>query len=339
MKRHKIALIGLGMAIMPHIESLHDLRDRIEIGAAYARSRSTREKFSREQGVPVVDDIEAIYSDRSIDSVLVMTPPWTHLELARQAAASGKHVLLEKPIDVNTARAAQLIESCEKAGVNLGIVFQHRFRPASQKLFGLIQEGVLGEILSASASIRWWRSPEYFSQPGRGMYERDGGGVLLTQAVHTLDLLLQLVGPAESVMAMVDNSKVREIDTEDRVNAAVRWKNGATGSIDATTLAFPGYPERIEISGAKGSAVLVLEKLDVRLKNGESITYQGSDAGGSGSDPMAFSHAHHRACLNEFMNAIDESREPSNSGRSALEVQKLIDAMIQSGKTQAKVIV
>jgi predicted dehydrogenase len=339
MKKHRVGLIGLGMAMKPHIESLRDLSNRVEIAAAYARSQNTRENFSKEYGIPVVDNIEDIFNDQSIDSIVILTPPWTHLELTQRAAASKKHVLLEKPIDVNALRATQVINSCEKAGVVMGVVLQHRFRPAAQKLRKLIQRNVLGDILSASASIRWWRSPEYFAQPGRGMYERDGGGVLLTQAIHTLDLLLQLIGPAESVMAMVDNSNVRKIDTEDRVNAAVRWKNGATGSIDATTLAFPGYPERIEIAGSTGSAVLEVERLDVRLKSGESITCQGSDAGGSGNDPMAFSHTHHRACIEEFLNAIDESREPINSGRSALEVQKFIDAIIKSGKNISNVMV
>ncbi|GHU04011.1 oxidoreductase [Betaproteobacteria bacterium] len=339
MKKHRIGLIGLGMAIKPHLESLHDLRDRVETGAAYARTQNTREKFSREHGIPAVENVDGIFNDQSIDSVLIMTPPWTHLELTQAAAAAGKHVLLEKPLDVNAFRAAQSVEACEKAGVVFGVVFQHRFRPATRELRGLLQSNALGNLLSASATIRWWRSPEYFAQPGRGTFERDGGGVLLTQAVHTLDVLLHLVGQAEWVTAIADNSNQRKIDTEDRANAAVRWKNGATGSIDATTLAFPGYPERIEIAGSEGSAVLEVESLNVQLKNGESISLQGSAAGGGGSDPMAFTHEHHRACIEEFLNAIDESREPLNSGRSALEVQKLIDAIIQSGKTHMGVTV
>jgi predicted dehydrogenase len=332
MKKHRIALIGLGMAIKPHVASLDDLRDRVEIGAVYTRTPETRSRFASEHGVPAVEDVEAIFSDRSIDSVLIMTPPWTHLELTQRAAAAGKHVLLEKPVDVNAARAAQAVESCEKAGVVLAVVYQHRFRPSGRRLHGLLRDKALGGILSASATIRWWRPMEYFAQPGRGMYARDGGGVMLTQASHTLDLLLHLVGPAQSVAAFADNSRVRNLDTEDRVAVAVRWENGAFGSIDATNLAFPGYPERIEIAGTEGSAVIEVERLEVHLRNGESIRVEGSGAGGGGSDPMAFTHAHHRACIEEFLNAIDESRQPMNSGRSALDVQKLIDAILLSSE-------
>jgi predicted dehydrogenase len=339
MAKHRIGIIGLGMALKPHALSLKDLAERVEVVAAFAPSRERREAAAQTYGLPVADSIDAILGDRSIDCVLILAPPWTHTELVQRVAAAGKHVLLEKPIEVNAERSLAVVEACERAGKTLAIVFQHRFRPASLKLAELLRTDALGKILTASASIRWWRPPEYFAQPGRGMFARDGGGVLLTQAIHTLDLLLHLVGPADEVSAYVDTSPLRKIDTEDVVAGAVRYVNGASGVIDATTVTYPGYPERIEIAGTKGSAQLEVESLTVNLMSGERIAVDGAAAGGGGADPMAFSHEHHRRVHAEFLDAIDARREPMNSGRSALAVQRLIDGLLASGRERRSVTV
>jgi predicted dehydrogenase len=339
MAKHRIGIIGLGMALKPHALSLEDLADRVEVAAAFAPSRERRNAAAKTYGLPVVDSIDAILGDRSIACVLVLAPPWTHTELVERAAAAGKHVLLEKPVEVNAERSLSVVEACERAGRTLAIVLQHRFRPASLRLAELLRAEALGKILSASASIRWWRPPEYFAQAGRGMHARDGGGVLLTQAIHSLDLLLHLVGPAAQVSAYVDTSPLRKIDTEDVVAGAVRYANGASGVIDATTVTYPGYPERIEIAGTKGSARLEVENLTVNLMSGERIALEGAAAGGGGADPMAFSHEHHRRVHAEFLDAIDARREPMNSGRSALRVQRLIDALLASGRERRPISV
>lgn len=337
MKKHRIALIGLGMAVKPHALSLLDLSERVEVAAAYARSPERRAQFAESYPFPVVDTLAAIENDRTIDTVLILTPPWTHDELVRRCAAAGKNVLIEKPIDVNGQRAAALVDYCDAAGVACGVVFQHRFRAASLELHALLERQGLGEILSASASIRWWRDANYFAQAGRGMQARDGGGVLLTQVIHTLDLLLHLVGTPKSVVALVDNTGLRGLDTEDRVAAAVRWANGASGVIDATNLAYPGFPERIDIAGTLGSAVLEGERLLVQLKDGSEIRVDAPAGSSGGADPMAFSHSAHRGLISEFFDAIDAGRAATNSARSGLAVQHLIDALLHSARTQSAV--
>jgi len=339
MARSRIGIIGLGMALKPHALSLKDLADRVEVAAAFAPSRERREQAAKTYGLPVVDSLHAVLGDNSIDCVLILAPPWTHSELVQRAASAGKHILLEKPVEVNAERATTIVETCERAGKRLAVVFQHRFRPASLKLAELLRADALGKLLTASASIRWWRPPEYFAQPGRGMFARDGGGVLLTQAIHTLDLLLHLVGPAAEVSAYVDTSPLRKIDTEDVVAGAVRYASGASGVVDATTVTFPGYPERIEIAGTKGSALLEVENLTVNFMNGERVSLVGAAAGGGGADPMAFSHEHHRRLHVEFLDAVDQGREPTNSGRSALRVHQLIDALLTSGRDRRQVTV
>jgi predicted dehydrogenase len=327
------------MAVQPHVQALAELADLATVVAGFSPSEQRRAAFSATYGLPTVASEAELLADPRIAVVLVLTPPRTHAEVALRAARAGKHVLLEKPIDVDLPRARQLVEAFEQAGRRLGVVFQHRFRSSPLALKTLLQEGALGDLLSVSASVRWWRSNEYFAQPGRGMRERDGGGVLLTQAVHTLDLLLHLVGPVESVTAICRTSELRRIDTEDIACAVVRYANGAVGVIDATTVAYPGYAERIELAGTAGTAVLEGDRLVVQRPGQTTIDQAGSSGGGGGADPMAFSPEAHRRLIAEFLQAVGQGREPLNSGRSGLAVHALIDAMLASSARNAPVLI
>src|SRR5262249_44734783 len=159
----------------------------------------------------------------------------THLDLVRRCAAAGKHILLEKPLEISTERALELIEAARGARVTLGVVLQHRFRPAGIKLAELLRAGALGEIAGCSTAIRLWRPQSYYDQPGRGTRARDGGGVLLTQGIHTLDLMLSLAGDVEEVCGYATTTRVHRMETEDLVCAAARFANGAFGTIEATT--------------------------------------------------------------------------------------------------------
>jgi predicted dehydrogenase len=327
MKR-KVAVVGLGMAAKPHVQSWRDLAARAEVAAWYSPSAERRARFTADHGWPATGDLDAILADTTITAVSVLTPPWTHLDLVKRCAAAGKHVLLEKPIEATLARSIATVEACERAGVRLGIVFQHRFRDGALRLYQILPR--LGRLLSCSASVRWWRAPEYFAQAGRGMKARDGGGVLLTQAIHTLDLFLSLTGPVAQVTAFHANSGLRKIDTEDVAGGAVRFANGALGVIDATTTAFPGHPERIELAGEHGSAVLETARLSAWFEDGTVIEEGAVGNGGGGADPMAYSHEPHCRLIADFLDALDEGRDPRASGRSALDVHRLIDAMLAS---------
>jgi UDP-N-acetyl-2-amino-2-deoxyglucuronate dehydrogenase len=227
----------------------------------------------------------------------------------------------------------------DAAQLTFGVVLQHRFRAAARKLRDLIESGELGSLLSASAAIRWWRPAEYFAQPGRGMKARDGGGVLLTQAIHTLDLFQSLTGPITRVAAIAKTSPLRQIDTEDIAVAAVEFANGAAGTIDATTVSYPGFPERIELACENGTAVLAAENLDVFWKDGRHDHQQGSSAGGGGADPMAFSHEAHKALITDFLAAVRDGRQPFVSGHEAVKVQVLIEAMLQSSAEECTVTI
>jgi predicted dehydrogenase len=245
-------------------------------------------------------------------------------------------VLLEKPVEVTVERARRTVEAMERSGRHLAIMFQNRFRQGARHLATLMRSRALGRLVSGSASIRWWRSADYFAQPGRGTKERDGGGVLLTQAIHTLDLFLSLVPPVRRVAAMAATSPLRKIDTEDVVAAAIAFDGGAIGTIDATTVAYPGFAERIELACEKGTAVLAAGNLVIHWKDGGEERHGADQGSGGGADPMAFSHHAHKALIADFLDAIDEDREPEASGRDALKVHCLIEALLASaegGKT------
>lgn len=338
MTKTRIAIIGLGMAVAPHAKSLIELSARVEVAAAYSQTPARREAFAATYGLPTTADLDAIFADRTIDAVMILAPPNTHLDLVRRAAAAGKHILLEKPLEISMARAEELVATVEQHGVTLGVVLQHRFKPAGEALKALIAAGRLGPIVSASARIQNWRPQSYYDQPGRGTRARDGGGVLLTQAIHILDLLISLAGLPNEVSAYAATTPVHRMETEDMVAAALRYAGGAMGTVNATTCAFPGLPEVIEIIGAKGTAILEGTALSARFHDGTAVDTGKEELVGAGADPMAFPHHHHLAVLTDFLDAIEHGRRPRIDGREALKVHDLIEAILLSaanGRPQA----
>jgi predicted dehydrogenase len=334
MAKLRIGVIGLGMAVTPHAKSLLDLKDRVEVACAFSPSAVRRQAFAGKFDFPLGERLDVILNDKSVGAVMVLTPPNTHLEIVRQCAAAGKHVLLEKPLEVSTARAVELVDACRCAGVTLGVVLQHRFRPAGMKLASMIQNGEIGTIVGCSTVIRVWRPQKYYDEPGRGTKARDGGGVLVTQGIHTLDLMLSLAGPIAEVRGFSTTTAVHRMETEDMACAAVRYANGAYGTIDATTAAYPGFPERIEIIGTEATASLAGTELKVARHDGTTVTVSpDASGGGTGADPMDFPHDYHRNVLTDFVDAVEQGRSPRVSGEEALKVHRLIDALLEAGAT------
>jgi predicted dehydrogenase len=340
MARHRLGIIGLGMAVTPHAKSLVDLKDRVEVAYAFSPSEARRAAFAKSFPFPPCDRLDTILADKSVDAVAILTPPNTHLDLVRQCAAAGKHILLEKPLEVSTTNALALVEAAEQAGVTLGVMLQHRFRPAGMRLREMLRAGELGKIVGCSTTIRLWRPQSYYDVEGRGTRARDGGGVLITQGIHTLDLMLSLAGPVAEVTSYAVTSSVHRMETEDMVAAAVRFANGALGTIDATTAAYPGFPERIDIIGETATAALAGTALTVTHHDGRVTEVKADEsAGGTGADPMAFPHDYHLGIWTDFFDAIDAKRLPAVSGREALKVHRLIDALLESGASGQRVTV
>lgn len=333
MTRTRIAIVGLGMAVTPHARGLMDLADTVEVVHAYAPSPARRQAFGASFPFPLCDSLETILQDDTVQAVAVFSPANTHADIGLACAAAGKHVLMEKPLETTTARAERLVQGCRAAGVTMGVVLQQRFRPAAERAAELLASGALGRIFGCSAAIRLWRPQSYYDEPGRGTFARDGGGVLISQAIHTLDLMLSLVGRAEQVSGFAATSPVHRMETEDMVCAAVRYANGAFGTIEATTAAYPGFPEQIVLGCEHGTLVLRGSEMEARFHDGrKEMVEPDHSAGGTGADPMAFPYDYHRSVMADFVEAIRTGREPRVTGEEALEVHRLIDALIETGR-------
>jgi predicted dehydrogenase len=326
-----VSLIGLGPASLPHAKSLLDLQDQAHVCWAATRRPERAAEFARTFPFRTTTDLDQAISDPAVDAVIILTPPNAHLEVATRAFAAGKHVLVEKPLEVSVDKAAQLVEAGRRADRRLGVVLQHRFRSSSLRLQAALDSGELGEVQTASMTVPWWRPQSYYDEPGRGTLARDGGGVLLTQAIHTLDLFRSFVGISAVVASRARTTALHRMETEDLVMALVELGNGAPGSITATTAFYPGYPERIEILGTNGVATVIGGALALNLLSGHREEVASDGGTGSGASIMDFPHDAHRAVIADFLDAVRSGREPRVSGAEALETQRVISAIVGAG--------
>ena len=329
----KLAVIGLGMATKPHLDALAELRGRVMVSGVFNRTRAKADAVHGAFGFPVFKSLDAIAADPETDGVIIATPPNQRAEIAAKMAAAGKHILMEKPIERTLEAAQEIVTLCEMQGVTLGIVFQHRLRKAALRLRALIDEGALGELALVRAEIPWWRDQAYYDVPGRGTFARDGGGVLISQAIHVLDLMLSLTGPAKTVQAFTATTRLHDMEAEDFAAAGLQFANGAVGSVVATTATFPGEEERLILDGTKATASLKGGHLTVTWRDGRTETVGDVSGTGGGADPMAFPCDWHRDLIEDFAAAIRDKRAPRITGREALRVHALIDAMTRSGAT------
>jgi UDP-N-acetyl-2-amino-2-deoxyglucuronate dehydrogenase len=332
-QRLRIAVIGAGLGSAPHFNSLQDLAGEAELVYVYGRSAERLAGVKVPTGTRTTTRLEDILEDASIQAVLVLTPPNTHLELVQRAARAGKHVLVEKPLEIDLNRANALVEACEQAGVTLAVMLQHRLREAAVALRALMASGELGQLVSATAAVRWWRPQSYYDEPGRGTLARDGGGVLITQAIHTLDLLLSLIGMPARVTGVASTSAVHRMEGEDTAAALLHYDGGAVAVVQATTAAYPGFPERIELNFTRGTATLEGGEMRAAFQDGRTVSAGARQGSGGGADPMAFDHAAHRTVLQDFIRAVKNGTAPAVTGRSALGVQQVIEAVMASSQS------
>jgi predicted dehydrogenase len=327
-----VALVGLGPGALPHLRSLQDLKERIELRYAFTRQPRADRIQAYTGPVHLTDSLELILQDPEVQAVIVASPASTHLDICQRCFAAGKHVLLEKPLELNLERSTKLVELAAQAGLQLGVVLQHRFREASQVLQKLLIDGRLGEVQAASIRVPWWRSQSYYNEPGRGTLARDGGGVLLTQAIHTLDLFRSLVGIQSVKSAVVRHTQLHQMETEDYVSALLVLGNGAPGDLMATTAMYPGFPETIDIMGTLGSARLTGANLQVNFLEGAPVNICSEGGTGSGANPMDFSHEPHRELITDFIDAVHQKRPPRVSGADALKTHLVIDELLRLGQ-------
>jgi predicted dehydrogenase len=343
MAEHGFGIVGCGMIAEYHTRAINEIPGA-RVVAAYSRSEANGAKIAKlaEGGCRVLDDLDAMLALPNIDVVCVCTPSGAHLEPAVKAARAGKHVVVEKPLEITLPRCDAIIGACDESGVRLCTIFPSRFTAANIALKTAIDTGRFGRLTLGDTYVKWWRTQEYYDSGGwRGTWELDGGGALMNQAIHNVDLLQWLMGDIETVQALTATLAHQRIEVEDTAVAALRFKNGALGVIEAATSAFPGLLKRTEVHGDRGSARVeqddvTLWEFQVKIPSDAEIHATMAGAGGfkaGASDPRGITHAGHRDQLADFLQAIDEGRAPLVDGREGRKSVEIIRAIYQSART------
>lgn len=340
--RAHIGLIGAGNISETHARAVSEI-DGVAVAAVYGRTAERVERLAARHGARAYTDLARFLEHRPMDMVAIGTPSGLHATHGIAAAGAGLHVLVEKPIDVTTRRADALIEAARAHGVTLGVFFQDRFAPGVRALKGMVDEGRLGRPILASARVRWFRPPEYYAgSTWRGTRALDGGGALMNQGVHTVDLLLWLLGPVRRVFARTATAW-HAIEVEDTAVALLEFENGALATLEATTAAFPGYPRRVELSGTEGTIALEGDRLvavDLRSSAIDRDAAVGAAAPARearASSPAIADVSGHRAAIEDFLQAVAEGRPPCCDGEAGRRSVALVEAIYASAERGAPV--
>ena len=327
-----VGFIGGGNITDTHVRAVRAISGA-NIAAIYGTNAERVGKLCAEHGGTPYFDFDAFLNHRPMDLVAIGSPSGLHAQQGMAAARRGLHVLTEKPIDISTARADELIAAADKAGVKLGVMFQDRGKPEIRKLKKWISEGVIGRPLIADARVKWYRPPEYYSQSRwRGTLALDGGGALINQAVHTVDLLLWLLGDVARVQARIATT-LHKIEGEDVAAAILEFTNGALGMLQATTAAFPGYPRRVEITGSEGTVILEQDRIaaaDLRNAPPDVKIGGGPRDDESTSSPAVSDFSGHQVIFEDFLQAIQQDGTPLCDGHEGRRSIALVEEIYRA---------
>jgi len=328
----RAGLIGAGNISETHARALRAIPGA-EVVAVYGANTQKVDRLCREHGGAAYQDFQAFLAHRPMEMVVIGSPSGVHAEQGIAAARRGLHVLTEKPIDTSVERADALISACEQAGVKLGVIFQDRFKPDLRRLKQLIAEGLIGKPLLVDARVKWYRPPEYYSQSRwRGTRALDGGGALINQGVHTVYLLLWLLGDVVKVQARTA-AMLHQIETEDTALALLEFSSGALGQLQATTAAYPGYPRRVEITGSEGTIILEQDRIvaiNLRTPYQGPISSEVADQNPSTSSPLVSDIRGHQSAIEDFILAIEKGTAPMCDGREGRKSLALVEAIYKA---------
>ena len=318
-----------------HAKAVTDT-DEAELVACCDVIPERAEKLAADFGVPrVYTDHRALLADEEIDAVCVCTPSGLHGPVTIDAAAAGKHVMCEKPVEITLPKIDAMVTACRKAGVKLGVIFQRRTSPMWHRVKQTIKSGKLGKMILGDAYLKYYRSQEYYdSGDWRGTWELDGGGALMNQGVHMVDILHWIMGPVETIYAQADHL-ARNIEVEDTACAVIKWKSGAFGVLEGTTSVTPGMHHRLEFHGELGSILVDGENIAKWAVPGEEEVpgQQGRESDSTASDPKAIATEGHRIQIQDLCRAIIEDREPMITGEEARKAVEVILGVYESART------
>jgi predicted dehydrogenase len=328
-----------------HARAIADIRDA-KLVACYDMVAPAADKLAAATGCRSYHVLDQMLADPRVDVVTICTPSGAHLEPAVAAAKAGKHVIVEKPLEVTLKRCDQIIDACNRAGVTLATIFPSRFHESSQLMKKAIEKGRFGRLTIGDAYVKWYRTQQYYdSGAWRGTWKLDGGGALMNQAIHSVDLLAWFMGPVAEISAFTATLAHERIEVEDVAMASLRFENGALGVIEASTAAFPGALKRIEIGGSEGSAVL--EEEDIKSWQFAKPTKQDqallermrgkTQTGGGASDPAAIGHHGHTMLFKDTLQAIKKGTRPLVDGQEARRSVEIILAIYKAAETRKSV--
>jgi len=323
-----VGLIGGGNISQTHARAACQIPG-VQIAAVCGTNTEKVAQLAAEHGVTPFSDLQKFLAHRPMDFVAIGSPSGLHAEQGIAAARRGLHVLSEKPLDISTARADALIAAASESGVKLGVFFQDRFKSDLLRVKQWMHDGVLGKPILADARVKWFRPTSYYADSHwRGTLLLDGGGALINQAVHTVDLLLWLFGDVVGVQA-TRKTTLHPIEAEDTLVATLEFANGAIGTLQATTSVYPGYPRRVELTGSEGTVIIEHDRLlTADLRNPlPDFRSKGDDQNASASSPTVSDVRGHQAALEDFVHAIQSNGTPRCSGVEARRSIALVEAI------------
>ncbi len=337
-------IVGCGLIAKFHSKAVADIRNA-KVAACFDMVPAAADRLAAEVGCNAYHDLDAMLADPDVDIVTICTPSGAHMEPAVAAAKAGKHVIVEKPLEITLKRCDKIIQACDKAGVTLASIFPSRFHESSQLLKRAVDKGRFGRVTIGDAYVKWYRTQQYYdSGAWRGTWELDGGGALMNQGIHSVDLLIWLMGPVAEITARTVTLAHERIEVEDVCMATLRFENGALGVIEATTAAYPGALKRIEIHGTAGSAVLEEEDITVwdfaKKTAGDKKLLERmagkTETGGGAADPAAIGHHGHTELFKDTLKAIKKGTKPlidGPEGRRSVEVILGVYKAAKTGRT------
>jgi len=330
-KKLKCAILGAGNVASHHVKAWQQL-GQVEVVGIYRRNEEKAKQFADEHRLSWTTDYKEFLNDPQIDMVDIVLPSGLHSQFGQEAARAGKHVIVEKPIDVTLDKADQLIKTCEQHNVTLGTVSQYRFMTGMQQMYEVLRQGKLGKLVQGDAYIKWYRPQDYYeSGAWRGTWQLDGGGPFMNQGIHFIDLLLSAMGPVKSVYAKT-KTIAHSIEVEDIGVALLEFRNGALGVIEASTSSFPGLPAKLDIHGTDGTLSIEGDKLVfMHTKNEEPYHASDVDSGGA-SKPMDIDVTPFVRQFQDIVTAIHKGSQPTVNGYEARKPLELILAIYQSAR-------
>lgn len=344
----RFGIVGCGVIGPTHAEAIASLPDAQLVAVADLNREKAQKLADKHGGTPYTDLQEMLTRER-LDVVDICTPSGLHGEHACQVMRSGRHVIVEKPMEISREAIEEMLRVQQETRVKLAVISQHRFDPASLQVHDLVEEKAFGRLVLGNALVPWWRSQAYYdSGAWRATWKLDGGGVLMNQSIHSIDLLQWLMGPVKSISAYTD-TLVHHMETEDVAVAVLRFASGALGTIAATTGAYPGVTTRIEIFGEKGSAVIEndsLSYLHLARDDREEVGAYGSnpkesknagDSGSTAQDPAALSATGHAWQIADMIRAIREDGIPLVDGHTARRPVEIILGVYESARIHQEV--